>query len=74
MAGQTGLRWLTVGLEAPLGSAEAMRAGAHLTAFLLPEQQMGGREAGPIVAAGVTGSSATGATRETATDMAPQTR
>lgn len=39
MSNPTGLKWLTTGLQAPLGSAEAIRAGAQLTAFLRREAE-----------------------------------
>lgn len=37
MASPGGVRWLTTGLRAPLGSEQAIRAAAHLTAFLQRE-------------------------------------
>lgn len=39
MASPTGLKWLTTGLEAPLGSAEAIRAAVHVTRFLQREAE-----------------------------------
>ena len=38
MASPMGLKWLSTGLEAPLGSAQAVKAGVMLTAFLNRER------------------------------------
>lgn len=42
MASPAGLKWLTAGLQAPLGSSQAIKAGVMLAAFLRQQQQAEG--------------------------------